>query len=413
MHICYDKDGKSHAGEVRTKKTSAKASEALFRILLPLNLKFNDDGQSEIQILKPGKWDHPIYGMVEINDKTQDEFIKNFKKDLRAHSSTIGLPIDEEHRSSAGAVGWIKKLKNRGSEGLFAIVEWNIKGQQLIKDAIYRFFSPEFYFAYEDPESRKTYNNVLVGGALTNRPYFKKLEPVVLSEHDLITNDEKDMQLNELIKKSLADLDNDEKSFITSHFSELSEDDKAKFTELKPAETFKEGDVCTMGDGSKGKMKMVNDKMVCMAEAPAKKANEMSETEIKDLQDKANQGVQAMAEVKKMKLTEKVNELIYNETNKDKGRLPATLKEKVVAFAASLSEDQEAKFFEIVDGLPTAKLFGELGSSNAGDNNATAPTGVDQSSFELDKKAKELQASNKELTYEKALEMAEKELAKK
>ena len=381
--------------------------------MLPLNLEFDEDGKSELQILKQGKWDHPGYGMVEITDEIQNDFVKNFKKDLRAHSSTVGLPIDEEHRSSSGAVGWIKKLKNRGSEGLFAIVEWNTKGQQLIKDAIYRFFSPEFYFTYEDPESRKTYNNVLVGGALTNRPYFKSLTPVVLSEQNLITNEEKNMELNELIKKSLADLDNDEKSFITSHFSELSEDDKTKFAELKPAETFKEGDACTMGDGSKGKMKMVNGKMVCMAEAPAKKANEMSETEIKELQEKANQGVQAMAEVKKMKLSEKVSGLIYSETNKEKGKLPATLKEKVVAFAASLSEDQEVKFFEIVDGLPTAKLFGEIGNSGDGGNNASAPTGTDQSSFELDKRAKELQASDKNLSYEQALVMAEKELAKK
>jgi hypothetical protein len=78
-----------------------------------------------------------------------------------------------------------------------------------------------------------------------------------------------------------------------------------------------------------------------------------------------------------------------------------------------LSEDQEAKFFEIVDGLPTAKLFGDIGSSGAGGNNASAPSGVDQESFDLDKRAKELQASDKNLSYVDALVMAETEAAKK
>ena len=375
--------------------------------------KFDENGKGEIQLLQPGRWDHPAYGMVEITTETLNDFVNNFKKNLRAHSNTVGLPVDEEHNTTGGAVGWIKKLINRGSEGLFAIVEWNTKGQQMIKDAVYRFFSPEFYFQYEDPETRKVYNNVLIGGALTNRPYFKGLNPVVLSENNLINNNEKIMQLSELIKKSLADLSNDEKSFVTSHFSELDEAGKTKFAELKPASTFKEGDTCKMADGSEGKMVMENGKLVCMVEKPAKKANEMSETEIIKLREDAAQGAKAMAEVRKMNLDKKVEGFVYSETNKDKGKIPATLKEKAVEFALTLNEEQETKFFAFIDGLPVAKLFVELGGSGDGGNKTQAPAGVDQASFDLDLKAKELQASDKNLSYDDALVMAEKGLAKK
>ena len=398
-------------------------------------MKFGEEDKSEIQLLKAGEWNHPMYGPVKITDEVQKEFVANFKKNLRAHSSSIGLPIDEEHRSSGGAVGWIKKLTNRGSEGLFAIVEWNSKGRQLIKDAIYRFFSPEFYFQYEDPESRKVYNNVLIGGALTNRPYFKGLNPVVLSEDILINNQNNHMILSEVIKKNLADLSDDEKSFVSSHFAELDEDIKTKFNEIKPQETDEEkkaredkeaveaaekakvGDVCKMADGSNGKMGMKDGKKVCMSEADfaiqaSEKSVSMSEAEVKQLKDDAEIGKKAQADLKKKEMGDKVAALVYSETNKE-GKVPATLKEKITDFVMALSEDQVKSFFEIVGGLPSAKLFVELGEAALEGNGAgDAPKGVSQDSFELDKKAKELMASDSKLTYDKALIAAEKELAK-
>jgi hypothetical protein len=390
--------------------TKKKSGNMPITMMVPLEMKFSEEDTSEIQLLKMGEWNHPMYGPIKVTSDVFDEFIKNFKKDLRAHSSIIGLPVDEEHHSAGGAVGWIKKLINKGSEGLFATVEWNSKGRQMIKDAVYRFFSPEFYFQYEDPESRKVYNNVLVGGALTNRPYFKGLNPVVLSEDIIINNkNNNNMLLSEIIKKNLADLSDDEKSFVTSHFAELDEETKKKFNDVKPAETAEE--------------KKAREDKELKAREDANKAEEeknkteksvtMSEGEVLELKDQAQKGVQAMSEIKKMKLSDKIKSLTYSETNKG-GKLPATLSEKITNFVMTLSEDQEKSFFEIVGDLPSAKLFTELGESAlAGNDAGIAPKGVDQESFELDAKAKELMKANDKLTYDQALVMAEKELAKK
>ena len=364
-----------------------KMNENPITVMIPLDFKFSEDGKSEIQLLKLGEWNHPMYGPVKVTAEVFDEFVKNFKKDLRAHSSSVGLPIDEEHRSTTGAVGWIKKLINRGNEGLFAIVEWNAKGQELIKDAIYRFFSPEFYFQYEDPESRKVYNNVLIGGALTNRPYFKGLNPVVLSENNIINND-KNMILSELIAKNLADLSDAEKSFVASHFSELDEDNKTKFAELNPDKKIEEKKEIETGKIS------------------------MSETEVKTLREQAAMGSEAMTKVKKMEMSEKVKALIYSETNKENGKLPSAVQDKVIEFAMSLNDDQQAKFFEIVNALPKSSLFSELGTDGAGKDKEKTPEGFSEDSVKLDRKANELMANDKDLSYEKALEMAEKELQK-
>jgi len=449
IKICY-LNGKSYPGETMENKTDKKTHEnQAIRTLVPIELMFAEEkaGGYELQVLKPGVWDHPGYGMVEITPEIQQEFADNFQRDLRAHSSSIGLPIDEEHYSDKGAVGWIKNLINKGNEGLFAIVEWNKKGRELIKEAIYRFFSPEFYFQYEDPEDRRLYNNVLVGGALTNRPYFKGLNPVVLSEKLIY----KHMDLKEITKKIFADLTNDEKSFVTSHFNELSAEEKVKFSAL-----FAEGDSCKLEDGSDGKMTMDKDgKLVCMSDK-SKKANEdaakaeadakakadkeaadakskaetdaaaaeaaknngnnlnMSEAAILKLKEDAANGLKATEELKQIKMSEKISKFIYSETNAENGKFPASLKDGLAKFAMSLSEDQATKFFEIVDAMPSAKLFSEIGESALALNDGSvAPKGVSEESFALDKKAKELMKANDKLDYQKALIAAEKELAKK
>jgi len=392
--------------------------------MVPIDLMFAEqkDGGYELQVLKPGKWDHPNYGMVEITPEIQQEFVDNFNKDLRAHSSSIGLPVDEEHYSDKGAVGWIKQLINKGNEGLFAMVEWNSKGRQMIKDAIYRFFSPEFYFQYEDPEDRRLYNNVLIGGALTNRPYFKELNPVVLSENLII----KTMNIKDLIAKNLADLTDDEKAFVTSHYAELDEENKNKFEELKPQETEEEkkaredAEAKAKADAEAEAKKKADDEAAAEQAKKDEEAKEMSEkkmlsiseAEVKKLREDAAVGVQAKAELAKKEMSEKVSALVYSESNED-GKLPATIKDKVTEFAMSLKEDQVAKFFEIMNGLPTVKMFAEFGESALTDD-SQAPRGVDENSFALDKKAKEIMANDKSITsYEVALTMAEKELAKK
>ena len=136
------------------------------------------------------------------------EFVKNFNSGLRND-----IPINEGHEvmDEKPAIGWFKKLVNKGSDGLWAVVEWTEQGKDLLRQKAYKYFSPEFYQQYEDPETRRVYNNVLVGGALTNKPYFKELTPVVFSEPSISNHNSMDLAtfaskplLNSLRKKKLS-----------------------------------------------------------------------------------------------------------------------------------------------------------------------------------------------------------------
>ena len=156
---------------------------------------------SKIQIIPTGSWKHDEYGKIEIDEKDIEKFKQHYEEEVRND-----VPITAGHAKPGEekpAVGWFKELINKGSDGLWGVVKWTEKGKELLKDEAFKYFSPEFHDKYEDPETHETYENVLVGGALTNKPYFKGLQGVALSElfSDLnlknMSEEEKDEEVEE------------------------------------------------------------------------------------------------------------------------------------------------------------------------------------------------------------------------
>lgn len=130
-----------------------------------------------IQIMKTGKWDHPQLGKIQITPADLHKFKENFDNQVRG----TDLSVDVSHNPDAGAVAWFKELKVDGDK-LMAKVAWTDEGANLIKSGKYRYFSPEFKFVYKDAESGKSFKDVLFGGAITNRPFLKQMEPIAFSE---------------------------------------------------------------------------------------------------------------------------------------------------------------------------------------------------------------------------------------
>ena len=135
---------------------------------------------NQIEIMRTGTWKHPIYKKLEITNNTIENIIENFKNKVRG----VDISFDLEHGETSHkteAVCWVKNLIKKGSS-LLAEVDWTEFGKEKIKDKSFKYFSPEFKFSYEDPETGKMYNDVLFGGGLTNRPFIKNMSPIMLSE---------------------------------------------------------------------------------------------------------------------------------------------------------------------------------------------------------------------------------------
>jgi phage I-like protein len=140
-------------------------------------LTASEGNLSKIQILRTGTWNHPEYGVFSITEADLDEFVFNFQANVVGHDICVDVNHDWNHT----AIGWYKELTREGNV-LFASIEWNDKGLELINSKEYRYFSPELYFTYKPADSDQVFRNVLYGGGITNRPFFKKMKALKMSE---------------------------------------------------------------------------------------------------------------------------------------------------------------------------------------------------------------------------------------
>lgn len=365
------------------------------------------EAPGEIHVVPCGIWDHPSYGLIEITAADIAEIVRNFNAKVR-----LDLPITAGHDNgmSGGelpAIGWFKELIDRGTAGLYGTVEWTEEGKKLLTDGAFKYFSPELYMQYEDPETHRVYNYVLVGGALTNSPYFKELEPVVMSFSESsisITNttkhDTTTMDIKTLVTKKVAELNADEKAFLKAHKSELSAEQaeafKSVFAEKSAEEIAKEE-----GDANEaaGKNRDGSAKEVKGSE---KKLITMSETDLNILKEAADKGVSAFAELEKMKIGNLAGGLIFSETNKA-GRVLPKEKDAVVAFMSELTPKQRDQFVNIVNKIPAAQIFGEKGTAEV------ALTDKKAIFAQIEAKAKELMKADAKLKFSAALSLAQKQ----
>ena len=344
MHVCY-LNGKSYNGEVKTKK----ASELTLKNLIPmikLSKKFNDE--SEIEVLHAGIWEHPQYGQIKISEQDIDKFIQNFNAGTRK----VDIAVDQEHMPEKGAAGWFKTLKKVAEDGkvkLKAAIEWTKLGKQLIKDGIFKYFSPEFDFEYEDQETHEEFQNVLLGGALTNRPYFKSLAPVAFSE-DLYAGFTSSINIKGgenkmLTKKKLMAILAKDPSYTLSE--KASKKQVLAFNEAKD-------ELAKKAVKTKKTSVKASEKFISVAEH-TKQMNEL----------KARLGV---AEKKLLfkEVVAEVDGFVFSESNSNGVLLPKNKKAAVDVIMAS-SPKAGNLFREFLKGLPkiSSTLFKEEGSGEA------------------------------------------------
>ncbi len=148
-------------------------------------ISYKEQGLSEIQLLREGKFFHPVYGEVDITDDILSALIENFESGVRG----IDISIDYTHDNDDGedpASCWIKELfkqkDENGAPGLFANVEFTSKGRILVKSKEYKYVSADFQISYVT-ESGRHVPYVLCGGTLTNRPFIKEMNQIKLSEY--------------------------------------------------------------------------------------------------------------------------------------------------------------------------------------------------------------------------------------
>ena len=356
---------------------------------------------SSIEILKVGSWDHPVYGEIDITFDRLERFRDNFENKVRK-----AVAIDIEHKSDEGAVGWVKRLfiSDEGVS-LMAEVEWTDEGVQLLGKKKYRFFSPEFNDEYENPATGAVYKDVLIGGAITNRPFFQELSEIVLSEKFAMGGEKKMEKKKCAICEKMVSPDK-MKDHMAKHKTD--DDQKKKGGEPMTKEELKKKlsenisfvpseqdkvDMKTFAEAYKEVTAESKKNELIKGNEPTKGTVTLSEDQLNKLETAANDGVKAMREIRKMKIEKEINSFKFSSKNSDGviTKMSAEIAKKLVF---TLGPKQRLLFSEFLKSLPKVKIFTELGSDYSEKDPAKTPAGVNKYSWQLTQRAKKMSEEN-------------------
>jgi hypothetical protein len=136
-------------------------------------------GQTGEQYLKVpvaplGEWSHPVYGKVSFTQQDFDDIVENFNEGKAGFDPPLflGHPQSSEVLEGEPSEGWPDKLTQEG-DVLFAY--YSPTDEKLFEDVEkkrYRYASAEVLRNARDRQSGEKIGTLLVGLALTNRPFL-------------------------------------------------------------------------------------------------------------------------------------------------------------------------------------------------------------------------------------------------
>lgn len=139
---------------------------------------YSPDNLVWLQALPLGEYQHPRYGKLSITPEKVRRLAKSFQDNVRE----IDLDIDYDHKEHTGkAAGWVKQADAR-PDGLWLGVNFTEDAYNSLQKKEYRYFSSEFDDTWTHPKTKVKHQDVLFGGAITNRPFIKDILPINLSE---------------------------------------------------------------------------------------------------------------------------------------------------------------------------------------------------------------------------------------
>ena len=403
-----------------------------FKTIIDLGSLIGSDGKipNEVQVFPSGSFNTQPYGTLVFNDGIFDQMVANFQNKVRK-----AVPIDVDH-DGGKAAGWIKGLVNKGSEGLWATVEWTKMGKELLGEKIYKLFSPEWNFDYVDPQNSTRHGSVLIAGSLTNRPLFRDLKALMASENSekgLTNNSDvaiiileadnksasetKTMNIKDILAKAIADRSAKEIAFLKANLSKMTDDQKALFEKQNKKKASEDGDGESETDAEKtareekeakdakaAKEKKAQEDADAKAkadkEAKDKIANDkdvvtMTASEVKELK-------KAQTELNTMKAKEAVGKIVQPLiANEEGGKILPKDKTKVTDFLLTCSDEQKDAFVALMGSMADQKVVGKIS-----DDADTAGMPVQD---QLKVQAKKLMKADSTLDYHKALTKVNKD----
>jgi phage I-like protein len=140
-----------------------------------------DDRPTWVHAFPLGEYHHPVHGRLVFTH----ERLERLAAGVNGRSRGIDLAIDYEHRGDvakgARAAGWITAAEVR-ADGLWLAVAFTDEARREVRAGAWRYLSPEYQDTWTHPQTGVRHRDVLLGAALTNRPFLRGLAAVAACE---------------------------------------------------------------------------------------------------------------------------------------------------------------------------------------------------------------------------------------
>ena len=135
-----------------------------------------------IHALPARTWHTEEYGDVPVTTANLQRMVDNFYGKVRGQEIATNYDHGRDTAKGSKASGWIREAEIR-DDSLWLGVEPTATALSEIKNGEWKYFSLE-WDDWKHPETEKMYQDVIIGGGLTNRPIAKGLVPINFSELD-------------------------------------------------------------------------------------------------------------------------------------------------------------------------------------------------------------------------------------
>lgn len=140
------------------------------------------EGVKWIEAIAPKTYSTPAYGDVVVTEQTIDNFIRNINTNIRGQDIAINYEHGIDPSKGLKAAGWIKGARRNDLTGKLELgIDFTEPAKQEIRNGEWKYFSLEWDDEWMHPDGL-FYQDVVMGGALTNRPVAKGLMPINFSE---------------------------------------------------------------------------------------------------------------------------------------------------------------------------------------------------------------------------------------
>jgi hypothetical protein len=148
---------------------------------------FEPGADTWLEALPARTYSTPQYGEVVVTPEKLERMVENFKNGVRGQDVATDYDHGQDKAKGNKASGWYKDFKvapsssDDGSLSLWAQVEFTEEAQEELQKKAWKYFSLEWDDEWTD-NSGAVFSDVIIGGALTNRPIAKRIMPINFSE---------------------------------------------------------------------------------------------------------------------------------------------------------------------------------------------------------------------------------------